>query len=215
MNRDAELNRCGVWQATESGKLLRAAGIFEQRLLVVVSPYCRTIQTALLLFGSDEWTHETILQPLAGETSIASRLAGPRILGKALANVQQGDHGSSASDLRKKFGHHPQFDFSSLDDYCVRMGSKWAPGGEHEGKWWHHGHHSKVEASAEDSQARSAELRVWLAKEAIARGLQTVLLVSHGAILKQTFCTEAFANAEFRCFDLTSTGDYKPSYRTQ
>ena len=121
-----------------------------------------------------------------------------------------GDHGSTAADLRKKFGHHPQFDFTPLDDYCSRKGDKWASGGEHEGKWWHHGHHSKVEASAEDSQARSRELRAWLATEALERGIPLIVLVSHGGILKQTFGTDHFANAEFRCFDLTSNGDFKP-----
>lgn len=214
MNRDAELNRVGVSQATETGRLLRDAGLFEQPLLIVVSPFCRTIQTSLLVVGSDLWEHPTILQPLAGETSVASRLPGPRLARKVVANVQQGDHGSTAADLEKKFGQHPQFDFSTLAEYCTRMGSKWAPGGEHEGKWWHHGHHGKVEAKAEDSQARSAELRVWLAKEAIDRGVKLILLVSHGAILKQTFDTQSFANAEFRSFDLTDTGDYKPCVQT-
>jgi hypothetical protein len=32
-------------------------------------------------------------------------------------------------------------------------------------------------------------------------------------MLKQTFSTESFANAEFRCFDMTATGDFKPSFR--
>ena len=93
------------------------------------------------------------------------------------------------------------------------MGSKWASGGEHEGKWWHHGHHSKVESSGRDAQSRSAELRVWLAREAVDRGAVTILLVSHGGMLKQTFNTDAFANAEFRCFDMTASGDFKPSFR--
>mmetsp|Transcript_35503 Transcript_35503/g.93167 ORF Transcript_35503/g.93167 Transcript_35503/m.93167 type:complete len:233 (+) Transcript_35503:3-701(+) len=215
MNRDAELNRVGVSQATDTGKMLRAGGLFEEPLLVVISPFCRTIQTALLLIGSDEWDFPTILQPLAAETSVASRLPGPRIARKVVSNIQQGDHGSTATDLRKKFGRHRQLDFSTLDAYCARMGSKWAPGGEHEGKWWHHGHHSKVEASVEDSQARSGELRVSLAAEALACGVKTVLLVSHGGILKQTFATETFANAEFRCFDLTANGDFKPCVQTR
>jgi len=214
MNRDADLNRVGISQATETGNVLRASGLFERPLLVVISPMTRTIQTALQVFGSDEWEHPTILQPLAAETSVASRLPGPRLARKALANVQQGDHGSTAADLSKKFGQHPQFDFATLGDYCRRMGPKWDVGGEHEGKWWHHGHHSKIESKAEDSLARSAELRAWLAQEALDRGLATILLVSHGGILKQTFCTDSFANAEFRCFDMTESGDFKPSFQT-
>ena len=125
----------------------------------------------------------------------------------------QGDHGSTAAALRKKFAKHPQFDFSTVDDYCKSKGSKWAAGGAEEGKWWHHGHQTKVEAHAVDAQARSAELRTWLAREAVERGAVLVLLVSHGGMLKQTFSTESFANAEFRCFDMTSTGDYKPTFR--
>jgi len=215
MNRDAELNRVGVAQATESGRKLREGGLFERPLLVVISPMCRTIQTALLIVGSDEWAHPTILQPLAAETSVASRLPGPWLARKVLATVQQGDHGSTAADLRKKFGHHSHFDFGAVDEYCVRMGSKWGPGGEHEGKWWHHGHHSKVESEAGDSLARSAELRTWLASEALSRRIETILLVSHGGILKQTFGTDSFANAEFRAFDLTASGDFKPCVQTR
>ena len=92
MNRDAELNRVGISQATVTGKLLRSAGLFDkmERLLVVVSPFCRTLQTAVVVLGTDEWSHPTIVQPLAAETSVASRLPGPRLARKVVANVQQG-----------------------------------------------------------------------------------------------------------------------------
>jgi broad specificity phosphatase PhoE len=215
MNRDAELNRVGISQATETGRMLRDAGLFDQQPLLVVSPFCRTLQTLLRVVGTDAWDHPTVLQPLAGETSVASRLPGPRLARKVVANVQQGDHGSTAAELARKFGRHAQFDFGALDEYCARMGSKWAAGGEHEGKWWHHGHHGKIEMNEHDAVARSAELRAWLASEAIKRGIRVALLVSHGGMLKQTFGTETFANGEFRCFDLTESGDYKPCVRTQ
>ena len=96
MNRDAELNRVGITQAAEVGDILRRAGVFElDRLLVVISPMCRTLQTALVLFGGEgweraEWAHTTVIQPLAAETSVASRLPGPRLARKVVANVQQG-----------------------------------------------------------------------------------------------------------------------------
>ena len=112
-----------------------------------------------------------------------------------------------------RFAKHPQFDFSTVDAYCESKGSRWAAGGAEEGKWWHHGHQTKVEAHAVDAQARSAELRTWLAREAVERGALIVLLVCHGGMLKQTFCTESFANAEFRCFDMTASGDFKPTFR--
>ena len=89
MNRDAELNRIGIAQALKVGEILRSAGLFAQRLLVVVSPFCRTLQTAVTVIGTDTWEHPTIVQPLAAETSVASRLPGPRLARKALANVQQ------------------------------------------------------------------------------------------------------------------------------
>ena len=215
MNRDAELNRVGISQASETGRILRDAGLFDRELLIVVSPFCRTLQTLLRVVGTDTWDHPTVLQPLAGETSVASRLPGPRLARKVVANVQQGDHGSTAVELAKKFEQHPQFDFRVLDEYCKQMGSKWAAGGEHEGKWWHLGHHGKIEMNGDDALGRSAELRAWLACEAIQRGIKVVLLVSHGAMLKQTFGTSTFANGEFRCFDLTDTGDYKPCVRMQ
>ena len=75
------------------------------------------------------------------------------------------------------------------------------------GKWWQHGQTSGIESRPEDAAARSAALRTWLAAEAAARGAESVLLVSHGGMLKQTFATTPFANAEFRLFDLHPSGE--------
>ena len=62
----------------------------------------------------------------------------------------------------------------------------------HPGKWWQHGRTSGIESRPEDAAARSAALRTWLAAEAAARGAESVLLVSHGGMLKQTFAGPTF-----------------------
>jgi len=83
-------------------------------------------------------------------------------------------------------------------------------GGADNGKWWHHGHRSGVEAAVADAAARCAALRRWLHVEvASRRGVTTVLLVSHGGMLRQAFGTDGFANAEFRCFDLLASGEFR------
>ena len=102
---------------------------------------------------------------------------------------------------------HPQFDFGPVDDYCRLMGERWSPGGADDGRWWHHGSEIGYENCAADAEARAAALRLWLAQEAAARGTKTILLVSHGGILKLAFSTRAFANAEFRCFELSPQGE--------
>lgn len=214
MNRDSELNRIGQAQATHAGELLRAVGLLDapQKTLVVISPMRRTLQTALLLLGADEWQCPTIVQPLAAETNVSSRFRAPGLIKHLVSAVQQGDHGSTAAELRQQFpaARHPQFDFSTVDRYCEEMGSRWAPGGAEEGKWWHHGHNGGIESRQEDAQARSAALRTWLASEAARRNASTVLLISHGGMLKQTFATDSFANSEFRVFDLLVSGELRP-----
>lgn len=92
MNRDAELNRIGVAQATQAGELLRAARLFErpERVLVVVSPMRRTLQTALLLLGADEWACPTVVQPLAAETNVTSRFRAPGLVKHLVSTIQQG-----------------------------------------------------------------------------------------------------------------------------
>lgn len=214
MNRDSELNLIGEAQALHAGELLRAVGLLDapEKTLVVISPMRRTLQTALLLLGADEWQCPTIVQPLAAETNVSSRFRAPGLIKHLVSAVQQGDHGSTSAELRQQFpaARHPQLDFSTIDRYCDEMGSRWAPGGAEEGKWWHHGHPGGIESRAEDAQARSTALRTWLAGEAARRGASTVLLISHGGMLKQTFATDSFANSEFRCFDLLVSGALRP-----
>ena len=68
MNRDAGLNSIGVTQASHAGELLQLAGLFDspERLLIVVSPMRRTLETALLLAGVDTWTAATVVQQAGG-----------------------------------------------------------------------------------------------------------------------------------------------------
>lgn len=192
-------------------ELLRSAGLFDSdaQPLVVISPMRRTLQTALGLFGCDAWAAPTAVQPLAAETSLASRFSAPGIIKKTVASIQQGDHGSSPATLRAMFppSRHPQLDFATVEDYCARMGPQWASGGAEQGKWWHHGHYGGVEADPAAAERRAAALRAWIASEAAARACETVLLVSHGGMLKLAFHTEHFANAEFRCFELAADGE--------
>ena len=130
---------------------------------------------------------------------------------------------------------HPQLDFSPLELYCAQQGPQWSVGGADNGKWWHHGHRSGVEAAVADAAARCAALRRcvaavvlrplgalglsrgyhtlphptsrwllytdckwphsyadcrWLHVEvASRRGVTTVLLVSHGGMLRQVIST--------------------------
>jgi len=123
--------------------------------------------------------------------------------------IWQGDRGSTPSTLRKLFPReqYPQFDFSTTELYCEEMGAQWAAGGQDEGKWWHHGNSTGLESSSEDAKARGDALRRMLVREARSRGMQTVLLVSHGGILSLAFKTVPFANAEFRTFHLSVDGD--------
>lgn len=210
MNRDAELNRIGFEQARQTGELLRAHGAFRSKFVAVVSPMRRTLQTALGVFGGDQWEAHTIVHPLAAETSIGSRLRGaPGFFKKALTTVQQGDRGSTPAELRSLFPpeRHPQLDFSTVERYCELMGPRWATGGVDEGKWWHHGTGDGMESDGQAAAARGASLRRLIAEQAQAHGVQTVVLVSHGGILKLTFATDSFANAEFRCFELSAAGE--------
>jgi len=71
--------------------------------LVVVSPMRRTLQTVLALFDCDAWPQRTVVLPLAAETSLASRFSAPGIAKRIVANVQQGDHGSTPAALRALF----------------------------------------------------------------------------------------------------------------
>lgn len=188
----------------------RSAGLLDSpSTLVAISPMRRTLQTAVALFGSNAWTTPTVVQPLAAETSLASRFSAPGIAKRIVANVQQGDHGSTPDGLRLMFPveQHPQLDFTPVGQYCGSMGSRWAAGGAEEGRWWHHGNDIGYESCHAEAEARAAALRRWLALEAVARRVSTILLVSHGGILKLAFRTRPFANAEFRCFELSEHGE--------
>jgi broad specificity phosphatase PhoE len=127
-NRDAQLvPDVGVAEAKDTGALLREVGLFSppisDSLLIIISPFRRTLQTAIHAMGSDAWTFPTIITPLASEHSFE------------ISVVKQGDRGSKTSVLRKWFptSQHPQFnDFQEVDKYCLDTNCE-------DGKWWHHG----------------------------------------------------------------------------
>lgn len=223
-NRDAELNEVGLEQASRSGFLLRDAGFFpkndSRKLLVFVSPMKRTLQTAIRVFGSDSWPYLTIVEPLAGEVKpvvllrgTARKLAKTSGAASMLAATQQGDKGSSPAVLNKKFpsSSHPQFrEFSTVQEYCAQRGTRWGPGGKQAGKWYHHGHKSGNEMNRADALKRAKSLRIKMVSEAQQNSIDTVLLVSHGGMLKLAFEQEAepsFQNGEFRVFDLSFDGE--------
>lgn len=191
-NRDAELvPSIGVPQAYASGRKMAEANLFKppisNSLLIVISPFRRTLQTALYFMGNDRWIFPTIITPLAGEHTFER------------SGVMQGDRGSTAAQLREWFPQqrHPQFDFSEVDRYCDEKSISG-------GAWWHHGEGSHETDSS--FQARARELRRFLIQQARVRGAQHVLLVSHGGLLTHAFDNDKYDNCEFRVFDLFDDG---------
>jgi hypothetical protein len=67
ISRDASLIDTGVQEAARAGALMKEAGLFQQRLLVVISPMTRTLQTAICVLGSAQWDLPTLIDPKAGE----------------------------------------------------------------------------------------------------------------------------------------------------
>jgi hypothetical protein len=67
ISRDASLTDTGVQEAARAGALMQEAGLFQQRLLVVISPMQRTLQTAICVLGSTQWDLPTLIDPMAGE----------------------------------------------------------------------------------------------------------------------------------------------------
>lgn len=211
VSRDATLTETGIEEAARAGSLMKEAGLFQQRVLVVISPFTRTLQTAICVFGTPQWELPTLIEPKAGEIKPivaikdSTKRNALKILGvgKALGATQQGDRGSTPKELNIKFPPHmhPQFGgFCAVERYC-------ASHGDMEGKWWHHGHSSGNENNRADALDRCENLRRGIVQAARERGCDTVLLVSHGGFLKMAFDQEKnFENCEFRVFDLDAEG---------
>jgi len=195
-NRDADLNRVGIEEATLVGEHLREHGILGscdnqttplvEKYLLVISPFRRTIQTAINIMGSDSWSVPTVIEPLAAEHTFR------------LAAVQQGDKGSDAKKLREWFplAKHPQLDFTPLDEYCTSKNIK-------EGKWWHHSGEMGYETQ-EHFAGRAKDFRFALLRHAVAHKVNKLIVISHGGLLTAAFDSEEYDNCEFRCFDIAT-----------
>jgi hypothetical protein len=62
----------GVQQAECLGRLFRTRGLLERKnQLLVISPFIRTLSTAVSLFGQKQWSVPTIISPLCAEHTFA------------------------------------------------------------------------------------------------------------------------------------------------
>jgi hypothetical protein len=54
------------------GRLLRTRGLLDRKdQLLVISPFIRTLRTAVELFGQKQWTVPTVISPLCAEHTFA------------------------------------------------------------------------------------------------------------------------------------------------
>lgn len=190
-NRDATLNDVGRAQASAVGDELQRTGISESLDMVVVSPFTRTLETAALALGTRARSVKTIVQPLCAEHTLAR------------STMQQGDRGSSPEELRRAFPveDFPQYDFSSVADYCASRGLDG-------GKWWLHNAGERHESHASFAE-RAHEFRKWLGQECTTSGVQRSLVVSHGGLLLKAFGGPPFQNLECRAYDVWPDGSFQ------
>jgi broad specificity phosphatase PhoE len=189
-NRDADLNHVGQDEANLLGEVLRDTTLFQENLLIVVSPFTRALQTLLGIMGGEtSWKFPTIVQPLCAEHTLSR------------STIQQGDRGSTREELEQKFPPelYPMLDFSTIDRYCRDCGAE-------AGSWWHHG--LSTFERPEDFEVRAENFRKWLGYECALRGVTHVLVVSHGGLLCSAFDNDSYENCEFRVFDLCRNGDF-------
>lgn len=189
-NRDASLNDVGRAQAHATGRVLEESGITDSFDLVVVSPFTRALQTAAGILGRNADRIPTVVQPLCAEHTLLR------------SALQQGDRGSTAEELARAFppDRFPQYNFTSLSEYCSQRGIE-------DGSWWLHcaGEWHETQAGFE---VRCAEFRRWLGEECARRGARKVLLVTHGGLLRDGFKWMAPKNAECRTIDVLRNGSY-------
>ena len=114
-----------------------------------------------------------------------------------------GDRGSTATELRAQ-DRFSMFDMTPLDRYCEMRGIE-STKKERFGRWWHHGTRSFETKGG--FKRRCLELKQWLAAipRDIDEGVQTVLVVSHGGVLRECFDFDP-PNCGFRVFDLLPDG---------
>lgn len=189
-NRDACLNAVGHAQGAALGEALESRGVTAVLDFVVVSPFVRALETASALLGERGLCIPTIVQPLCAEHTLLR------------SAVQQGDRGSTASQLTRQFPREqfPQFDFAPLEDYCSERGLEG-------GRWWTHGSgtwHETREAFA----GRCREFVRWLGAECGRRGARRVLLVTHGGLLREGFGWRHPMNGECRAIDVGEDGAF-------
>eukprot|EP00927_Polykrikos_kofoidii_P012396 TRINITY_DN15339_c0_g1_i1.p1 TRINITY_DN15339_c0_g1~~TRINITY_DN15339_c0_g1_i1.p1 ORF type:complete len:590 (-),score=92.66 TRINITY_DN15339_c0_g1_i1:125-1726(-) len=189
-NRDATLNEVGCRQAFLVGSRLQSAGVLGVLDLVVVSPFTRALETAARVVGEAGRHIPTLVQPLCAEHTLAR------------SQMQQGDRGSTAQELRKSFppSEFPQYDFSPLEDYCASRSLD-------DGKWWLHSA-GKWRESPSSFARRAEAFRVWLGETCALRGATRVLLVSHGGLLSQAFGGPVFDYVECRAIDVAENGTF-------
>jgi hypothetical protein len=170
-------------------------GIFDdENLLIVVSPFRRTLQTLLGIMESfgTSWKYRTIIQPMCGEYY------------KGVG----GDVGTNRSGLEQLYpkSEYPSFDFSTLDDYCRQWENT-----KVDGSWWCHGTSLPLYETM-TIQQRGILFRNWLAATCDSLQTKQVLLVSHGGILRYTFPlpqSPKYENCEVKVFDLYYNGSFE------
>jgi len=115
----------------------------------------------------------TYLQPLCAEHSLRA------------SKLMNGDRGSTSTELRAD-DRFTMFDLSPLDRYCDTRAIE-STKASRQGRWWHHGVRSFE--SLGGFKRRCLELKQWLAAipQDLSDGLSTVILVSHGGVLREAF----------------------------
>ena len=242
LSEDPKLDHVGRWEAERESRFLKESGLLDDpEALIVVSPYRNALQTILFLAGSSEKLKELtgagrlLVQPLAGERQHKTDWARgwskdwlENGMARSFWNAVEGrfyavspeDHlnrlpdggGAVRDDVKFKGG---ELDFGPLDDYCKKMGPRWAKSGA----WWEHGHDRGYETRDEWLE-RADRLCAWLHDEAKRLKKRKVLLISHNEILIDAFYRDRdsygtapaegqlerqivdFRHVEARCFDL-------------
>jgi broad specificity phosphatase PhoE len=195
------LNGIGIQQAKLTGELLRTSTeVFDTLDLIVISPFTRTIQTALNVVGPAEiGKYPVVISPRCAEHTLA------------ISMLQQGDRGSTAEQLRERFPQkdYPYFNnFADVDAYCATAN------GMDGGKWWHHSAVNDAE-SRQQFKDRAAGFRSWLGNELYQRQQKgvvgdkfTVMVFSHGGLLSEAFGEPKYENCEVRVFDIYRDGAF-------
>lgn len=198
LKRDANLNDVGQEQARVTGDELRNAGYMSNPVdLVVVSPFTRTLETAAHLLAGDACRIPHVVQPLCAEHSTIG------------SEIKLGDQGNTPDTLRQRFPSkdYPQYDFSSVEQYCEEHRINVGKTPAEKNEWWRHGP-SQYE-TPESFKQRAEDFRVWLGAECNKRMVNHCLVVTHGGFLRASFGEPKYHNCEYRVFDIKSDGSYR------